>query len=90
MAAPFDPLSPEVREDPYPFYRALRRAGAVHEMVGGGFVLVRNADVRAALSRPDLFSSTAMRHARCKKRNMPFVSFVFHGLLSASAPMYIS
>ncbi len=61
MAAPFDPLSPEVREDPYPFYRALRRAGALHEMVGGGFVLVRNADVRAALSRPDLFSSTAMQ-----------------------------
>ena len=35
-------------------------------------------------------SSTASRHARCRKRNTPTISRVFHGFDASSGPMYIS
>lgn len=61
MSTPFNPLDPAMRADPYPTFRTLRRSDPVHEMAGGGYGLSRYADIRAALARPDLFSSAAMR-----------------------------
>lgn len=60
MNTRFDPFDPAIRNDPYPTYRALRHGDPVHEMDGGGFAISRHADIREALSRPDLFSSAAM------------------------------
>jgi cytochrome P450 len=50
-------LEPEVRRDPYPFYRHLREAAPVHwdeSAAGGGgaWVLTRHADVMAMLRDP--------------------------------------
>jgi cytochrome P450 len=50
-------LEPEVRRDPYPFYRRLREAAPVHwdeAAAGGGgaWVLTRHADVMAMLRDP--------------------------------------
>src|SRR5258708_29950555 len=50
-------LEPEVRRDPYPFYRRLREAAPVHwdeSAAGGGgaWVLTRHADVLALLRDP--------------------------------------
>lgn len=57
----YDPLDPNIRRDPYPIYSALRHRDPVHEMAGGAFALSRHSDVRSALARPDVFSSSAMR-----------------------------
>jgi cytochrome P450 len=59
VAASYDPFSPEVKRDPYPFYAALRREAPVFEIAGRGMWAVsRHADVGSALKRPDLFSSS--------------------------------
>ena len=53
-----DVFSAEFREDPYPFYAALRRDRPVYrEPRYGGFVLTRFDDVLAALLDPETFSS---------------------------------
>ena len=44
----------------------------------------------AAQSSAPVRSSTARRHARCRKRNTPTMSRVFHGFDASSGPMYIS
>ena len=54
----FNPDSPEVLQDPYPFYEALRKKGSVHFMQQQGFWLVLDYDdVAWALKQPHLFSS---------------------------------
>jgi hypothetical protein len=53
--APFVDL--EFLQDPYPAYRRLREAGALHwseEFFGGAWLLTRHADVEAALRDPRL------------------------------------
>ena len=47
----FDPLSRELRSDPYPTYAALRREEPVHwcELGEGFWVVTRHADVAACL-----------------------------------------
>jgi cytochrome P450 len=45
-----DLLDPRFRADPYPFYRELRESDPVHASVSGAWVLLRHADVRAALN----------------------------------------
>jgi cytochrome P450 len=55
----YDPFSPAVKRDPYPFYAALRRDAPVfHVAARGMWAVSRYADVAAALKRPDLFSSS--------------------------------
>ena len=49
-----DLLSPEVVADPYPLYAALRRDHPLAELVQGGYLLTRHADVMAAFTNPDL------------------------------------
>lgn len=58
MAADPDVFSFEFREDPYPFYRALRETRPVYrEPRYGGFLLTRFDDVLEALLDPATFSS---------------------------------
>ncbi len=67
MAGPrpteYNPLSPEVCADPYPYYAALRRESPVHPIVPGFpfYAVSRFQDVHHILESPDLFSSTAWR-----------------------------
>jgi cytochrome P450 len=57
----FDPFSPEVQRDPYPYYAELRREAPVYPIQGRGMWAVsRHVDVGFALKRPDLFSSSIM------------------------------
>jgi cytochrome P450 len=57
----FDPFSPEVQRDPYPYYAELRRTAPVFPLQGRGLWAVsRHIDVGFALKRPDLFSSSIM------------------------------
>jgi cytochrome P450 len=58
----YNPLRPEVRADPYPYYAALRRESPVHQIVPGlpYYTVTRYADVLFALQHPELFSSTGM------------------------------
>lgn len=60
----YDPLAPEVLEDPYPFYAELRRLAPAYLVPARGFwVVSRYADVAGVLRRPELFSSSAMAAA---------------------------
>ena len=55
----YDPFSPDVKRDPYPFYEELRRDAPVFQVAARGMWAVsRHADVGFALKRPDLFSSS--------------------------------
>ena len=52
-------IRPDVRQDPYPHYTALRRMGPVHYLPQHGFWLVLNyRDVVDGLRRSDLFDSS--------------------------------
>jgi cytochrome P450 len=61
-ASDYNPLRPEVRADPYPYYAALRRESPVHQIVPGlpFYTVTRFADVLFALQHPEVFSSTAI------------------------------
>jgi len=56
----YNPLAPDVRRDPYPYYAALRRDQPVYriEALGGAYAISRYEDVLFAVTRHDLFSST--------------------------------
>jgi len=57
----YDPLDPQVLNDPYPAYAHLRRHAPVYRVPDHGFFVVsRYADVMNVLRQPDLFSSAAM------------------------------
>ncbi|MCD2262209.1 cytochrome P450 [Dietzia aurantiaca] len=62
----FDPFDPAHLADPYPAYRVLRETDPVHHHVGDGsaarpdfWALSRYADIDAAVTAPDLFSSAS-------------------------------
>jgi cytochrome P450 len=59
----YNPLRPEVRADPYPYYAALRRESPVHQIVAGlpFYTVTRHADVLFALQHPEVFSSTGIQ-----------------------------
>lgn len=55
----YDPFDPAVLADPYPYYAALRRVGAVHPVPSLGMkVVCRHADAASVLRRPETFSSS--------------------------------
>jgi cytochrome P450 len=62
-ASDYNPLKPEVRADPYPYYAALRRESPVHQIVPGlpYYTVTRHADVLFALQHPEIFSSTGIQ-----------------------------
>ena len=50
-------LDPEVQEDPYEYYRALREQAPVYRMPdSGAYVLSRYRDIQWAMSHPELYS----------------------------------
>lgn len=54
----FDPMSPEVVEDPYAFLEVLRRRAPVFPLPDGSYTLVtRYEDVQRVIMAPELFSS---------------------------------
>jgi len=62
MTVKYTPFSPEVRADPYPYYRALRDEAPVYQVEGlGAYAVSRYQDVHFVLTHPELFSSDAMR-----------------------------
>lgn len=62
MVVSYDPFSPTVRTDPYPYYRELRDSAPVHRIDGlGAYAISRYDDVAFVLGRADLFSSDAMQ-----------------------------
>lgn len=64
-AAEFSLLRPEVRENPYPYYAALRRDSPIHQLVPGApvYAITRFDDVIHILHHPEIFSSTALQAA---------------------------
>jgi cytochrome P450 len=60
----FNPLTPEVREDPYPFYAYLRRHAPVYQVAAlGCWAISRYEDVVGVLKDPATFSSAALMTA---------------------------
>src|SRR5262249_9554258 len=59
---PYEPFSDAVREDPYPYYAALRDQAPVYWAKGAqAWCVSRYDDVHFVLCNPELFSSDAMR-----------------------------
>ena len=67
---PFDLSAPAFIADPYPSYAWLRENAPVVELQGGGYMLTRHADIRAAFTNsalgnaPSRFSTLAPRNAQ--------------------------
>ncbi len=61
----FSLLAPEVRENPYPYYAALRRESPIHQLVPGAplYAITRYEDVLHILHHPEIFSSSALQAA---------------------------
>jgi cytochrome P450 len=58
MAVTYNPLLPEVKADPYPYYTDLRREAPVHQIEGMGvYAISRYDDVMFAMNHPEIFSS---------------------------------
>ncbi|HIF94294.1 MAG TPA: cytochrome P450 [Myxococcales bacterium] len=64
-ASDFDLLSPDVRENPYPYYAAMRRESPIHPLAPGAplYAITRHADVIHILHHPEQFSSSALQAA---------------------------
>jgi len=87
-AANFNLHSPDVLQNPYPFYEALRAKGSVHFLEQHGFWLVLDYDdVASALKQPHIFSSKPalgldavllgaepQEHARARQLLSPYFS----------------
>ena len=59
---PYEPFSEAVREDPYPYYAALRDEAPLYWAEGAqAWCVSRYDDVQFILRNPELFSSDAMR-----------------------------
>ena len=61
MTVEYNPLAPEVRENPYPFYKALRDEAPVYRTPMGFHAISRFEDVLNVVKQPELFSSTAIQ-----------------------------
>lgn len=58
----YEPASPAVTQDPYPYYEAMRRESPVYRIPSSGFYAVsRYDDVMRVLKDPEVFSSNGMR-----------------------------
>ena len=53
----YDPMDPEIQQDPFPHYAALRRDSPVHRSTSGIFFISRLDTVREVLGRPKVFSA---------------------------------
>lgn len=60
----YNPLLPEVKENPYPYYTYLRQHAPVYQIEGLGFwAISRYDDVDFILKNPKLFSSSILTTA---------------------------
>ena len=60
----YNPLLPEVKENPYPYYTYLRHSAPVYQIEGLGFwAISRYEDVDFILKNPKLFSSSVLTAA---------------------------
>lgn len=57
MTCPYRYPSPEVIEDPFPFYAWLREEGPAHRLENGSFVVSRYDDIVAIVRDPETFSN---------------------------------
>jgi cytochrome P450 len=72
----YNPLAPEVKENPYPYYAALRREQPVCRVEGlGAYALSRYEDVLFALNRHDLFSSAGYSNISINDRPTKMMIF---------------
>ena len=57
-ASDYNPMLPDVRRNPYPYYAAMRRESPVHQILPGApfYAVSRYDDVCSVLHRPELFS----------------------------------
>jgi len=61
MEITYSPFSPDVRENPYPYYAELRQHAPVYQVEGAGlWVVSRYDDVVFVVKHPELFSSAPM------------------------------
>src|SRR3990172_3440143 len=61
MSLAYDPANPEVRKDPYPHYKRLRREMPVYKIPSlGCWAVSRYHDVMAVVKDPERFSSAPM------------------------------
>ena len=62
MTIDYNPFYPEAREDPYPYYTAMRKESPVYRIPDTDvYAVTRYEDVSAILKRPEEFSSAGMR-----------------------------
>jgi cytochrome P450 len=69
----FNPLKPQLRVDPYPFYRWLREKDPIHRSYpASGWILSRYEDILTVLSEPRVFSADErnwLRYGRERARD---------------------
>ena len=62
MAIDYNPFYPEAKEDPYPYYAAMRKESPVYRIPNTDvYAVTRYEDVSTMLKHPEEFSSTGMR-----------------------------
>jgi cytochrome P450 len=62
MAIDYNPFYPEAKEDPYPYYAAMRKESPVYRIPNTDvYAVTRYEDVSTMLKRPEEFSSAGMR-----------------------------
>jgi cytochrome P450 len=85
----FDPLSPELISDPYPFYHRLRAEDPVHHSPLGFHVLSRHADVSSVLRDKcfgkDFVGQTTQRHG-AQVLEEPVYRSMRHWMLTQNPP----
>ncbi|GGC83143.1 cytochrome P450 [Chelatococcus reniformis] len=87
----FNPLSPELIRDPYPFYRRLRELDPVHRSPLGFYVSSRHADVAAVLRDKRFGKDYAGRIARRFGEQMldePAYRIMGHWMLQQDPPVH--
>jgi cytochrome P450 len=81
----FNPFSPEVREDPYPFYAYLRCHAPVYQVPAlGCWAISRYADVVRVLKDPETFSSASLTTAMGDLNAIPGVPY----MISSDPPVH--
>jgi cytochrome P450 len=82
----FDPLAPEVVDDPYPTYARLREAGPLCRGPVGTWIVTRHADVSSALKHPRLGSAFPDSYHRLSAGDGPAGRFLARIVLYRDPP----
>jgi cytochrome P450 len=91
-ASDYNPLDPQVRADPYPYYGVMRRDSPLHQIMPGVllFAVSRYEDVEFVLHHPEAFSSTALHELFQGGMSLSPNSGALAGHRLLEAPMMIS